>query len=266
MMQTFIEKTKPRQTRAKSQSVSTLAPKWVTSTIEASKAARSVDAKAVWIVIDDNLADSIAYYAAMEDIGKKTGFLLLRGARSALLPTLWKRFKEVAFPSKLLPKEELGEVFRQSDREDRFIGGTVDKKSETVTLWRGNFDSISVPFTAFPSTANGIHPKFDKFAVIDYGDALRFGDYESATEAVLYEYAPDFRQRLKQNRFAEEQSLGASIRRLRKQRRLTRSEFGSVDPKTLARIELGEVKNPHDSTLKEFAKVLGVPQAELSSY
>jgi transcriptional regulator with XRE-family HTH domain len=47
---------------------------------------------------------------------------------------------------------------------------------------------------------------------------------------------------------------------------LTRSEFGSVDPKTLARIELGEVKNPHDSTLKEIAKVLGVPQAELSSY
>jgi Helix-turn-helix len=266
MMQTCIAKTKRRQASTKSLSVSALAPRWVTSTIEASRAARSVDARAVWIVVDDNLADSIAYHAAIEDIGKKTGFLLLQGARSALLPTLWKRFKEVAFPSRLLPKEELDEVFKLSDREDRFIGGTVDKKSKTVTLWRGNFDSISVPFTAFPSTANGIHPKFDKFSVIDYGDALKFGDYESATEAVLFEYAPDFRQRLKQNHLAKEQTLGASIRRLRKQRRLTRSEFGNVDPKTLARIELGEVKSPHDSTLKQIAKVLGVPQAELSSY
>jgi hypothetical protein len=265
-MQTFIERTKPRQTSAKSHSLNTLAPKWVTSTTEANKAARSVDAKAVWIVIDGNLVDSIAHYAAMEDVGKKTGFLLLRGARSELLPTLWKRFREVAFPSKLLPREELDEVFKLSDREDRFLGGTVDKKSETVTLWRGNFDSISVPFTAFPATANGTRPEFDKFSVIDYGDALRFGDYESASEAVLFEHAPDFRQRLRQNRLAKEQTLGASIRRLRKQRRLTRREFGSVDPKTLARIELGEVKSPHDSTLKQIAKVLGVPQTELGSY
>jgi hypothetical protein len=266
MMQTFIVKTKPRQTRAKSQPVNALALKWVTSPIEASKAARSVDAEVVWVVIDDNLADSIAHDAAMENIGKKSGFLLLQGARSALLPTLWKRFKAVAFPSKLLPKEELSEVFKLEDREDRFIGGTVDKKSGTVTLWRGNFQSISVPFTAFPSTANGIHPKFDKFSVIDYGDALRFGEYESATEAVLFEHAPDFRQRLKQKRLANEQSLGASIRRLRKQRRLTRSDFGSVDLKTLARIENGEVQSPHTSTLKEIATVLGVPLDDLSSY
>jgi hypothetical protein len=135
-----------------------------------------------------------------------------------------------------------------------------------VTLWRGDFDSITFPFEAFPPTANGIRPNFDKFSIVDYGHALRFGDYESDSEAVLFEYAPDFRQRLKRNRLAKEQSLGASIRRLRKQKRSTRNDFERVDPKTLARIELGEVKTPRVSTLKEISRVLGVSQTQLRSY
>ena len=48
---------------------------------------------------------------------------------------------------------------------------------------------------------------------------------------------PEFRRRLKKIRMAGDQSLGASIRRLRKQRQMTRHDFPGIDPKTLARIE-----------------------------
>lgn len=266
-MPTEFLTTKPRQIRAKSQSVDALVPKWINSSLEASKAVRSVDANVVWIVRKESLADCVAQDVAASNVWRKTGYLLLLlDARSALLPSLEKRFRAVAFASSILPKEELDEVLKSPDREDRFIGGVVDEDSMTVILWRGNFDPIAVPFKAFPATANGIRPNFDKFSVIDYGQSLRFGNYESDAEAVLYEYASDFRRRLKQTRFAKEASLGASIRRLRKQKRLTRNDFGSVDPKTLARIEQGNVKTPRHSTLKEISKVLGVSQAQLSSY
>jgi DNA-binding XRE family transcriptional regulator len=220
----------------------------------------------VWIVSKGNLANSVVRYAAASNGGRKAGYLfLLLNARSAILPPLEKRFKAVAVASSILPPAEFDEVLKLSDREDRFIGGIVDVVSKTVTLWRGNFDSITVPFKAFPTTANDIRPSFDKFSVIDYGQTLKFGSYESDAEAVLYEYAPDFRRRLKQTRLAEENSLGASIRRLRKQKRLTRDDFGIIDPKTIARIEHGKV-TPRASTLKEISKILGVPHTQLGTY
>jgi DNA-binding XRE family transcriptional regulator len=134
-----------------------------------------------------------------------------------------------------------------------------------LTLWRGNFEPIIVPFEAFPATANGIRPDFAKFAVIDYGQTLKFGEYESDVEPVLFEYAPDFRRELKQRRFRDEQTLGASIRRLRKMRRLTRHDFEGVNPKTLARIEHGETQ-PRSETLARIADTLQVPVDELGNY
>jgi DNA-binding XRE family transcriptional regulator len=244
-----------------------LVPKWIESSNEASKALQSEDTKTVWIIRKASLADSVAHQAAEFHSSKKSGYLiLLLDARSALLPPLEKRFKAVAWAPRALSKEELDEVLRVSNRQDRFIGGLVDEHSKTLTLWRGNLSRVVVPFEAFPPTGNGIRPKFDKFSVTDYGRTLRFGDYESSADAVLFEFAPDFRRRLKQTRFAKEQSLGASIRRLRKQRRLTLNDFEDVDPKTLARIEHGKVQNPRSETLRQIAKKLRVPQDELGSY
>jgi hypothetical protein len=250
------------------QSVSdVLVPKWVESSNEASKAAQSEDTKIVWIIRKANLADWVAHQAAGFHSSKKTGYLvLLLNVRSALIQPLEKRFKAVACAPSALSKEELDEVLRVSNREDRFIGGVADEHSKTLTLWRGNLSPVVVPFEAFPPTGNGIRPEFDKFSVIDYGRTLRFGEYESAADAVLFEFAPDFRRRLKQTRFAKEQTLGASIRRLRKQRRLTLNDFDDVDPKTLARIEHGKVQNPRSETLRQIARTLRVPQDELGSY
>lgn len=78
--------------------------------------------------------------------------------------------------------------------------------------------------------------------------------------------ASDFRRRLKQSRIAGEKTLGASIRRLRQQKRMTRNDFGEVDPKTLARIEQGKVTTPREDTLAAIARELGVERDELGEY
>jgi DNA-binding XRE family transcriptional regulator len=256
----------PPQSPAKHTMVDALVPKWVRSPLEATKAGRSEDAATVWIITNQTLAACVAHVAAVINPYRKAGYLLLHlDARSALLPPLAKRFRAVAWVRKALPKEELVTVLGLADRQDRFIGGIIDEDSKTLTLWRGNFKSVVVPFEAFPATGNGIRPQFNKFSVTDYGRTLKFGDYESTADVVLFEYAPDFRQRLKKTRFAQEQTLGASIRRLRKHRRLTLNDFGDLDPKTLTRIEYGRVR-PRRETLSQIAKILRVPREELASY
>jgi DNA-binding Xre family transcriptional regulator len=244
-----------------------LIPRWISSQQEALKAATSVDKQIVWIIKNAHLVNSVAHQIAAVRTLKKAGYLiLLSDARLTLIPALEKRFAAVAFTPRILSKEEFQDVWSLRDRKDRFIGGIVDDGSKTVTLWRGNLESITVPFDAFPPTANGIRPDFKRFSIIEYGQTLKFGDYESDSEPILFEFAPDFRRRLKQIRFAEEQTLGASIRRLRRQKRKTRRDFANIDPKTIARIEEGKIKAPRASTLEVIAETLGVKQSELGDY
>jgi hypothetical protein len=180
-----------------------------------------------------------------------------------------RRFDRVAYSfngGRFLPRVELDAVLKSSDPKDRFIGGMIDKGTKTAGLWRGDLTSIIIPFSAFGPTANGIRPDWNRFSVTDYGHTIRLGDYEAAADALLYEYDPDFRRRLNRNRVATERTLGASIRRLRKQRQLTRRDFPGIAVKTLARIERGEVERPHANTLHLIAGKLGVSPDELGSF
>jgi hypothetical protein len=186
-----------------------------------------------------------------------------------MIPALERRFLRVVYVVRTdgcLPREMLRETLQSLDRKDRFVGGMVDKKAGIVTLWRGDLTSLVVPFSAFAPTANGIRPDWDRFTVTDYGHTLRFGSYEAAADAVLYEYDPAFRRRLNRHRIATERGLGASIRRLRMQRRLTRHDFPGIAPKTIARIEVGIVAKPHAGTLQAIAGRLGVRPEELTGY
>jgi DNA-binding XRE family transcriptional regulator len=165
-----------------------------------------------------------------------------------------------------LARKDLEEVLQSEDRKERIIGGIVNGNTETITLWRGDLGPLVVPSSAFTPTGNGIRPDFGKFSMSDYEHTLRFGPYEAAADAVLYEYDSYFRRRLNGKRRADDQGLGTSIRRLRKQRQLTRNDFPGVDPKTLARIERNEVSKPQGATLRSIAKRLGVSVEELESY
>ncbi len=49
-------------------------------------------------------------------------------------------------------------------------------------------------------------------------------------------------------------------------RQLTRDEFPGIEPKTLARIERGEVRRPRPDTLNRIARRLAVAPADLGSF
>jgi DNA-binding Xre family transcriptional regulator len=89
----------------------------------------------------------------------------------------------------------------------------------------------------------------------------------TAADAVLYEFDPDCRRRIKKERLESEQSFGDSLRRLRKERGLAREDFEpAINAKTVARIEQGKVSRIQLKTLSAFAKRLGVSPEEIESY
>lgn len=249
------------------QAPSVMAPRWVESADEAEEAARNENPDAVWIVRKSALANRVV--RGIQWPSRKSGYLVLIGRpRPEVLPALERKFVRVAYAQagEILAREELEEVLRSADRRDRFVAGMVDADAKIVTLWRGDLTSLVVPFSAFSPTANGIKPDWNRFGVADYGHTLRLGEYEAAGDSVLYDFDPEFRRNLNKRRRAKERTLGASIRRLRQQRQLRREDFPGLSPKTLARIERGEVTRPQSATMKLIADQLHLEPEELGSY
>jgi len=192
------------------------------------------------------------------------------------IPALNKIFQRIAFKtderreSGFLPPEELAEVLQADNGKDLFIGGSVDTTTKTITLWRGNsLEPLTVPFSAFIPAGDGAQPDFSDFSVTDYGQTVRLGDYEAAVDAILYENDSDYRRRISKRRLQEEQTFGASIRRLRKQRGLRREEFEpTISAKTVARIEQGKQKQHQvrNKTLEALAERLQVEPEKLGTF
>jgi transcriptional regulator with XRE-family HTH domain len=63
-----------------------------------------------------------------------------------------------------------------------------------------------------------------------------------------------------------ENTFGASLMRLRKQRRLKRKDFLPLSAKTIARIERNEIAKPHGATLQAIADRLDVSPDEIGDY
>ena len=103
-------------------------------------------------------------------------------------------------------------------------------------------------------------------AVTDSGQTVRLGDYEAATDAILYAFDGEYRRRAKKRQLETDRSLGGAVRRLRLQKALRRSDFPGLTAKEIARIERGEVKKPHPRTLAAIAKRIGVSANEISTH
>jgi DNA-binding XRE family transcriptional regulator len=186
------------------------------------------------------------------------------------MPFLNKCFRRTVYglAENFLPLEELAEVLVDERKADLVIGGIVDHESEIITLWRGSLEPLPVPFSAFTPSGDGVPPDFGKFRVIDYGQTIQLGPYEAATEALLYEFDPDYRRRIKKERRESEQSFGAALRRLRKQHGLRREDFAPLSNKTIARIERGEVspEELHGRTWEILSQKLGVKAEEIETF
>ena len=165
-----------------------------------------------------------------------------------------------------LPLEELTEVLEAPNKADLFIAGTIDRKTATMTLWRGNLETLVVPLSTFRRAGDGTAPDFDRFRLIDFGHTIQLGPYEAAGDALLYEYDVEYRRRLNQIRRETNKGLGPSLRRVRIQKGLRQSDFPGVSAKTIARIERGEVRELQKRTRKKIASVLGIEPDEIETY
>jgi hypothetical protein len=166
----------------------------------------------------------------------------------------------------MLSTNDLLEALASEDRADRVIGVAVDDASELVMLYRGNLDTVMVPFAWFASPHASTRPDFSDFEPVDHGIGVRFGEYEAAVDAILYEFDPAYRRRVKNAEVGRDDSVGGSVRRLRNLRGLKQSDFPGISVKEIGRIERGEVKAPHRATLDRIAQTFGVTVEQLRTY
>jgi hypothetical protein len=185
--------------------------------------------------------------------------------RGLVLRAVFKSVIDRSFGIRMLPFEQIVEVLRTERPNDYIIGGAIDLEDRVLLLYRGLLDALVVPLSWF-TARRGIKPDPNRFEVIDFGTAIRLGEYEASTDAILYEFDRDYRRRARENLVKKDQTFGGALRRLRLQKGLKRSDFPGVDSKTIARIERNEVERPHAETLEVIARVLGVPAEDIETY
>jgi hypothetical protein len=227
-----------------------------------------------WIASDDVSAVELVGKAAhklgglqrkVPSLGK---LFLLETSNLDVLSTAANVFPRVYWsdsPKHRLPLVQIVKVVMAPDARDRIISGRVDLQTKMLKLVRGDFSSLLVPLSIFKPAGDGVVPDPTDFEVIDFGHAIRLGQYESAADAIFYEVDPEYRKRLREKRRAEEQTFGASLRRLRLQRGLRQSDFG-FPQRTIARIESGVVAKPHPATVRQIADCLGVQPDEIETF
>ncbi len=256
------------RTKSHRKSFSPLGPELVSSAAELHGALEHATKDSLWISYERVLTEALLRTLSWQEQFIGSG-VFVHALSPETLPVLANCFKRYAFSSTggFLPAEELAEALAAENRQDLFIGGNVDHASRTMTLWRGDLTSLTVPFSAFERSGDGTTPDFKRLACTDFGQTIRLGEYEAAADAILYEFDADYRRRISKLRRQSDQTFGASLRRLRKQRGLRREDFGpDVAAKTIARIEQGKVRRIQKRTREAIARRLRVKPEEIASY
>ncbi len=240
---------------------------------EIARSMRQASPRSFWISTKQEATDDVLRSAQQCRYrrGPISGLVTIEPPRPNSIPGLnscFRRLAGAAPDSKLLPLEELLDVLSapSSQAAGLFIAGVADLGSQTLALTRGNMKTITVPWSMFKPSGDGVQPDFSRLSLTDYGHTVRLGDYEAASDAILYEADPKYRRRTRKKLLAEEKTFGASLRRLRIQKGLSRSDFTPLSSKTIARIERSEVEKPHGETLGIITSRLGVEPDEIESY
>ena len=149
---------------------------------------------------------------------------------------------------------------------DLAVGVLVSEPRKAIVIVRANLERRVVPWAWFRPSGDGTLPHFGDVEVIDSGLAIRLGSYEASMDAILYEFDRDYRARDRRRQVATDVSFGASLRRLRIQRGVSRDGFPGISGKEIGRIERGDVVRPHGATIRVIADTLGVEPAEIETY
>lgn len=231
-----------------------------------------------WITYGQEFTDELLKTVASRRVTRPNGahprqerVLTVAAPRPSSMPALRSLFAHIVGDSPAyhwLAKDELSEVlFGPSiDRAEFFIAAAADPITGTLSLVRGDCRPLVVPFSFFEPSGDGAKPDFSKVRVTDFGRTVSLGAYEASADAILYEVDGDYRKKVNRQRQESEKSFGASLLRLRKQRKLKRSDFPTLSAKTIARIERNEIGRPHGVTLQAIAKRLGVAPDEIGDY
>lgn len=264
----LLDRAKKRSSRFAS-----LRPQIVSSVTELRNSMARATSDSLWVSYASDLTEALVRNASLgtSSLGTSSlGFgLFVHSLDMRTIPALSSFFRRIAFTMDggFIPAEELVEVLKADNRPDLFVGGNVNHATATITFWRGNLLPLTVSFAAFEKSGSGTEPDFNRLSVIDHGQTVQLGDYEAAVDAILYEYDPEYRRRISKQRLQEDQSFGASLRRLRKQRGLRREDFEpDLSAKTIARIEQGKVKRIHKKTLNALAEHLSVIPEEIGTF
>jgi len=200
--------------------------------------------------------------------GANHRLLLLSGASWVEREVLNLVFRFVVAPGegmRLLPAHELKDVLAAPERGDLFVGGFASPCDELVVLYRGTLEPLVLPFSWFERKP-GTRLDFQALGIADYGQTVTFGEHEVSTDLILYAHDAGYRKRARQRALEHDDSFGASVRRLRLANGLRREDFPGISEKEIARIERGEIANPHRRTLQSIADRLGVGVEELGAY
>jgi DNA-binding Xre family transcriptional regulator len=245
-----------------------LHPQIVSSVSDLRDSIAHASGDSVWVSYASDLTAALIKRAPITPSTLGVG-VFIHSLDMKMIPVLTSLFRRIAFAvdGGFIPAEELAEVLKAENRANLLIGGFVNDATQTITCWRGNLESLTVPFLAFKKSGRGTVPDFHDFSVIDCGQTVKLGDYEAAVDALLYEYDPRYRRAITKKRLQEDRSFGAALRRLRKQRGLRREDFEpDVAAKTVARIEQGKVSRIRRTTLESLAKHLSIEPDEIASF
>lgn len=178
----LLDKAKKRPAR-----FSALHPEVVSSVGAVRESVAKATKDTLWVSYERDLTEALvkAVYGPSRLLGKA---VLIHVLNPQSIPALTGYFQRFAFASNdgFLPPNELSEALRVENAADLFIGGNVDAANQTMTLWRGNLEPLTVPFSAFENSGDGLAPDFSRFSATDFGQTIRLGDYEAAADAILY--------------------------------------------------------------------------------
>jgi len=155
----------------------------------------------LWVALNNSLLmEAIEEWLPQRTSGDVLGdLLLLKSPAPSHLPVLRTLFDRVAGDEptyRLLPLDEIVTVLSEPHdvSMDLFIGGAVDQQIGALVLVRGNLERLVVPLSMF-KPVGGTKPDPKRLEFTDFGQTVKLGQYEAASDAILYEWDPDYRRK-----------------------------------------------------------------------
>lgn len=96
---------------------------------------------------------------------------------------------------KVLSQEEMLEIQSLPINTKRMyiISGYVDYDLNQIILFRGDGTTLVAPFIIFEPSAD-CSPDFNDFDIVDYGMAVKLGNYEAGIDTILKAIDPKLRE------------------------------------------------------------------------